>query len=93
MRRRQPRRYHVRDKDGNELTVPSLEDLHALYSHGFLSDDDWVRPERSEKWVPVGSMEALAGIRESRSIEPRRLLLFVASLVALAVAAGLWMAW
>lgn len=90
--RRKPSRYHVRDADGNELTVPSLEDLHRLYAHGFLSDDDWIRPERSERWVPVGRMDALSGVKDTRTVEPRRLLAFGAALAALAAGVGLWLA-
>jgi hypothetical protein len=85
-------RYHVRDRDGNELTVPSLTDLHALYAHGFLTDDDWVRSERSQRWVPAGQLDALAGARETRTTEPRNLLAFVAALVALAIGIGLLIA-
>lgn len=85
-------RYHVRDAHGNELTVPSLEDLHQLYAHGFLTDDDWVRSERSQRWVPAGELAALEGVRDARTTEPRRMLAFVAALVALAAALGLLLA-
>jgi hypothetical protein len=59
-------RYLVRDRDGRELTVPSLADLAALHRAGFLGDDDLVRQERSERWVRAGDMAALRGRRDRR---------------------------
>ena len=59
-------RYLVRDHDGRELTVPSLADLAMLHRAGFLSDDDLVRQERSERWVRAGDMPALHGQRQDR---------------------------
>jgi hypothetical protein len=81
-------RYVVRNARGEELVVPSLADLHALYAHGFLADDDLVRQERSQAWVPAGEMGALQGVREVRR-DPRRLLAVAAAFVALAAALGL----
>jgi hypothetical protein len=80
-------RYHVRNAAGEELIVPSLDDLHALYAQGFLSDDDLVRGETSDRWRPAGTMKALQGVRARRT-EPRRmgLLLIAATAVALAIA-------
>lgn len=82
-------RYHVRNQQGQELVVPSLTDLHGLYAHGFLDDEDYVRAENSERWVKAGKMPALAGIR-LRKREPARfqmLLLAAIGLVAVAVGA------
>jgi hypothetical protein len=59
-------RYLVRDREGRELTVPSLADLAALHRSGFLGDDDLVRQERGIRWVRAGDMPALAGRRERR---------------------------
>lgn len=59
-------RYLVRDREGRELTVPSLADLAALHRAGFLGDDDLVRQERGTRWVRAGDMPALAGRRERR---------------------------
>lgn len=84
--------YRVKDARGQELVVPSLRALHDLYTHGFLSDDDLVRAETSERWVPVGSMRALDGVRELRAERPGRWVLVVGALVALAVAIGLLLA-
>ena len=81
-------RYHVRDAGGRELVVPSLDDLHRLYEHGFLSDDDLVRAETSDRWVCAGSMRALQGVRE-RAGDARKVALFVAGAVVLATAVGL----
>lgn len=79
-------RYHVRDTAGRELVVPTLRDLHHLYESGFLSDDDLVRAETATRWVRVGAMPALHGVREQRA-DPRRMLLLLAA--AAAVAAGI----
>lgn len=86
--KRRAMRYLVRNADGRELTVPSLPDLHALYAHGFLSDDDLVRSESSEHWIRAGEMRALQGVREVRAESPRRVALIVAALIVLATVAG-----
>ena len=76
-------RYHVRNSKGEELVCPSLPDLVALYKQGFLDDDDWVRPENSERWLRTGSFPALCGVRESR--RDRRRVWALAALAAVAV--------
>jgi hypothetical protein len=82
-------RYYVRNQRGEELVVPSLTDLHGLYSQGFLEDDDYVRAETSERWVKVGRMPALAGVR-LRKREPGKViqLLLLATIGVVAVATG-----
>lgn len=86
--KRRAMRYLVRDADGRELLVPSLPDLHALYAHGFLSDDDLVRAESSEHWIRAGKMQALQGVREVRTESPRKVALIVAALIVLATVVG-----
>jgi hypothetical protein len=81
-------RYVVRNGAGEELVIPSLADLHALYSNGFLSDDDLVRQERSERWTEVRHMPALHGVREERAESPRKVALLLAALLALGTALG-----
>ena len=80
-------RYFVRNAEGEELTCPTLGDLAALYSQGFLEDHDLVRAERSQRWVPAGSLPALRGLRERRR-EPWKAtaLLAAATILALALA-------
>jgi hypothetical protein len=81
-------RYHVRNAEGEELVVPTLRDLHDLYTHGFLSDDDLVRSETAARWVRAGAMPALHGVREKRA-DPRRMALLLAAVIALAIGIGL----
>ncbi len=76
-------RYHVRNATGEELIVPTLGDLHRLYADGFLSDDDLVRAETATRWVRLGAMPALHGVREARA-DPWRMALLLAAAVALA---------
>lgn len=85
-------RYVVRNAAGEELVVPSLADLHALYVHGFLSDQDQVRQERSDRWEAVGRMHALHGVRELRAEDPRRVALLVGALLVTAAAVGILLA-
>jgi hypothetical protein len=85
-------RYVVRNTRGEELVVPSLRDLHALYNQGFLQDEDEVRSERAEHFTPVGAFPALHGVREQRAESPRKVALLVAALMVLAVALGLLLA-
>ena len=87
--RRRGVRYHVRNADGRELVVPSLSDLHALYTHGFLADDDQVRAEGSERWIRAGNLRALQGVREQRAESPRKVALLVGGLIVLATAIGI----
>jgi len=81
-------RYLVRDPAGHELVVPTLRDLHDLYTHGFLSDDDLVRAESASRWVRAGAMPALHGVREKRA-DPRRMLLVLAAAIVLAAGIAL----
>jgi len=80
-------KYFVRNARGEELTCPTLGDLATLYAQGFLEDDDLVRAERSERWVPAGRLPALRGLRERRR-EPWKTaaLLAAATVLALALA-------
>ena len=71
-------RASMRSRDQERATArssscPSLADLHALYVQGFLGDEDLVRPESSQRWVPAGAMAALRGVREKRA-DPRKML-------------------
>jgi hypothetical protein len=84
-------RYHVKDAQGRELVVPSLDDLHDLYVHGFLADDDLVRADTSERWVRAGAMGALQGVRDRRA-DPRKVGLVLAAAIALATAVGVLLA-
>ena len=78
-------RYVIRNAAGEELTCPSLADLHALYNQGFLADDDQVRMERSERWVPAGDMPALHGVRQRRR-DPKQALALLAAVAVLVLA-------
>lgn len=84
-------RYRVRNSRGEELVVPSLRDLHDLYAHGFLADDDLVRSERSTVWVRAGAMPALHGVRELRA-DPKKMALLLAAAIALAAGIGVLLA-
>jgi len=86
------RRYLVRGADGHELVCPSLADLHALYAQGFLTDEDWVRHEGSERWVRAGDMPALRGVRERRR-DPRQAALLLAAAMAVALGIALLLKW
>jgi hypothetical protein len=81
-------RYVIRTQAGEELTCPSLADLHALYAQGFLANEDLVRKETSCRWVALGSMPALQGVREEKA-EPRKWLLLVAAALVLTLALSL----
>lgn len=89
---RRPMRYFVKDSSGRELVVPSLADLHALYTHGFLGDDDQVRAETSERWVRAGAMQALQGVREGRAESPHKVGVLIGAIILLATAVGIMLA-
>ena len=88
---RRPVRYVIRDGQGRELTVPSLDDLSALYRHGLLGDDDQVRQERATRWTRAGDLPALGGHREQRR-EWRTVVAILAAAVALVGALALLLA-
>jgi len=81
----------VRNREGRELTVPSLQVLHGLYRQGFLSDEDEVRQESSTRWVRLGEMAALAGERHRRR-DPRWVVTVLFAAVALVAAVALLLA-
>jgi len=81
-------RYRIRDREGRELTVPSLADLAALRRHGLLDDDDEVRQETASRWVRAADMTALSGPRERRR-EARHVWTILFAAVALAAALAL----
>ncbi len=84
-------RYHVRNASGDELVVPSLRDLHRLYSDGFLGDEDLVRSERATAWVRAGAMPALRGVREAKA-DPRKMAMLPAAAIAVATGIGILLA-
>jgi len=51
-------RFDVRSKD-RVLTLPSFMDLQSLYRVGFLTDDDQVRRENSDRWLRLGDLPEL----------------------------------
>ncbi len=57
-------KYHVRNEHG-ELVVGSYAELRTLYLRQFISDDDEVRREGTERWVKAGQMPDL------RTAKPR----------------------
>jgi hypothetical protein len=81
-------RYVIRNAKGEELVCPSLADLHALYAQGFLGDEDLVRAENSRRFVQVGDMPALRGVREKRA-DPRKVAFLLAAAVILVLALAL----
>jgi hypothetical protein len=84
-------RYHVRNASGEELVVPSLRDLHDLYVHGFLADDDLVRADTAARWVRAGAMPALHGVRELKA-DPRKMAMLLAAAIAIATGIGILLA-
>ncbi len=84
-------RYHVKNAGGEELVVPSLRDLHRLYTDGFLADDDLVRSDTAAVWVRAGAMPALRGVREAKA-DPRRMALVLAAAIAVAVGIAILLA-
>jgi hypothetical protein len=81
-------RYVVKNAQGEQLTVPSLEVLHELYTHGFLGDDDLVRSETSSRWIRAGKLSAFQGVRYRRK-DPRKMWMLVAVAMAVAVVVAL----
>ncbi len=83
--------YRIRSASGEELVVPSLRDLHRLYTDGFLGDDDLVRSERATVWIRAGAMPALRGVREIKS-DPKKMALLLAAAIAVAIGIGILLA-
>jgi hypothetical protein len=84
-------RYHVRNASGEELVVPSLRDLHRLYTDGFLGDEDLVRGERATAWIRAGAMPALHGVREAKA-DPKKMAMLLAGAIAVSIGIGILLA-
>ena len=84
-------RYRVRNAHGEELVVPTLRDLHDLYVHGFVGDDDLVRSDSATRWVRAGAMPALHGVRARRA-DPKKLAALLAAAIALVTGIALLLA-
>jgi hypothetical protein len=78
-------RYVIKNAEGQELVCPSLADLNALYTQGFLADEDLVRQEGTLRWTKAGAMPALRGVRERRA-DPRKVSLLLVAALALVLA-------
>ena len=57
-------RFHVRNQYG-ELEVGTFAELRTLYLRQFISDDDEIRREGTDRWMKAGLMTDL------RSAKPR----------------------
>jgi hypothetical protein len=55
-------KFHIRNADG-ELVVSSYAELRSLYQRQFISDDDEVRRDDSDRWVKAGDMPDLRAAR------------------------------
>jgi hypothetical protein len=55
-------KYLIRSEHG-ELKVQSYAELRTLYQRQFISDEDEVRKEGSDRWVKAGKMPDLRAIR------------------------------
>jgi len=85
-------RYLIRDSEGHELQVGSVQELAELHRQGLLADDDLVRQATGTRWTRAGDMAALASRRERR--RERRWLwsaLGLAALLAATLAAAMAM--
>ncbi len=85
-------RYVVRNARAEELVIPSLDDLRALYQQGFLDDRDQVRQERAATWTTLGEFHALHGLRQARRERPARMAAVLVAALALAAALGIMFA-
>ncbi len=81
-------RYEVKVED-KQLTFGSLGELRALYAQGFVSADDLVRPEGSERWVRAGQMPVLRAAQSRTGAGARRAGLLAVALLFSAVV-GAW---
>ncbi len=58
-------KFFIRTERG-ELTVQSYAELRTLYQRQFLSDEDEVRRDGSDRWTKAGQMPDLRAIRPQR---------------------------
>jgi hypothetical protein len=73
-------RYEVK-VDDQQLTFGSLQELRNLYMQGFVSPDDLVRPENSERWVRAGTMPVLRAAKPKAKVETRMVLILALTIL------------
>jgi hypothetical protein len=64
-------KFHLRH-DGDELVCPSFRELQTLYRIKFLSPDDQVRRENSDRWMRVGDLPELRAMHLYDQDGPRK---------------------
>lgn len=53
----------------DELMIPSFKEFLTLYRIKFVTPDDFIRRENSDRWVRVGDMPELRGVKDSQRME------------------------
>jgi hypothetical protein len=64
-------KFHVRHGDG-ELVVPSFKELQSLYRIGFITADDQLRRENSDRWMRLGDLPELRAMHLYDQSGPRK---------------------
>jgi hypothetical protein len=75
-------RYQVK-VDDQMLTFNSIKELEKMYIHGFVSPEDMVKPENSERWVAAGTMPVLRGARPKAKVETQMVVIVAMTLILL----------
>jgi hypothetical protein len=73
-------RYQVK-VDDQMLTFNSIKELEKMYIHGFVSPEDMVKPENSERWVAAGTMPVLRGARPKAKVETQMVVIVAMTLI------------
>ncbi len=73
-------RYQVK-VDDEMLTFNSIKELEKMYIHGFVSPEDMVRPENSERWVPAGTMPVLRAAKPRAKVETNMVVILTMAVI------------
>ena len=74
---------------GGELTVSSQKEFLQLYNRRILADDDEVF--RSGQWMRIGDLPWIAGARQQKRSDNKRLVWIVVALMVAGLAFVLWL--
>ena len=74
---------------GGELTVQSQKEFLQLYNRRVIADDDEVL--RGDRWVRVGDLPWIHGMREDRRADGKRLIWITVAMMIVGLIAVFWL--
>jgi len=83
-------KFYVRS-EGRELAVGSMAELRTLYRRQFISDDDEIRREGSDRWQKAGAFPDLRSARPRPYVHGNEFVWLVIAIAVASLVLVLWM--